>query len=476
MPDPPQPLPSGFFAFSDDVPPDINRGFIVPRRADARSPSSFDVPDLRQRFEETRCGLSAPFEPCKQPLDYVGVTLSFGELLGSPPPLASIDAALARLPLQLVLLILAMVSAKAERGYRERRLQDELARTILPPWAYPKARGLLADPKRALLAPETPLRLALRALVNCPDKDWGDEDLLPAVFTVGQLLLALADNEPPMGDEESVVLGVARMDLFQRWYKKVEWYSVAHDVMFVDLPALKSTPGFFDGESVVEAEYGVPLRCLWAISAIAGLTSTAGEPRRVEALLSTVDDKLATAWRGLYEIGLDELRERAAADLKVASAWSFSAFYDRPIALFGEAGAAIAPTYLMEKATLNGTMWTVRSLLDDDCGLTFTSAVGAAFQRYAERLVREAVGDPTRVTSEKELRTRWGKGPLFDLRIEYPDAWVALEFVRRNPTKETQTSGDFVAFLRDLDKAFIEKVEQIDGCLARGAKIRWPSR
>jgi hypothetical protein len=65
----------------------------------------------------------------------------------------------------------------------------------------------------------------------------------------------------------------------------------------------------------------------------------------------------------------------------------------------------------------------------------------------------------------------WGAGSgekVCDLLVLYPDAWVAFEFVHRNLTKATQTTGAYLDLLKDLKLAVLEKADQLDATLARG--------
>jgi hypothetical protein len=387
-----------------------------------------------------------------------------------------IDAALAMLPMSEVLWILAQLANRAEQAGRDG--QVELAQQLVPAPLLPRALELVSSPPRVVTSPQLVLQLALRALLHCDPSGDQVADLEEVARILGLLLLALADHVPhDSGSTEALMLELVRNELFFRVHGQLDRYEEAYELFFHTLPQLAGHPDLIDVDAVLRQAHGVSLEGFWTLTVAAGIVA-AGDPRPLTFPLKIegdpIDPQTVARWESTWSINLPTAQRLAREDLASGSGWSFTAFYERPILTSSDGRRfAMRAHYLSDKAAPTGMFWAVARAWkqlgrDHEQGARL---FGAAVEARGLQLVTAHVGDPARLFDDDQLRGMWGAGSgekVCDLLVPYPDAWVAFEFVHRNLTKATQTTGAYLDLLKDLELAVLEKADQLDATLERG--------
>jgi hypothetical protein len=186
----------------------------------------------------------------------------------------------------------------------------------------------------------------------------------------------------------------------------------------------------------------------------------------------------------------DAVRQTAGIahpDLAGAGGWSFTAFYEQPILRASDA-LRFTPRshFLVEKASPTGMFWAIdraRRLAGNDDHQAWARLFGKAVEVRGHKVVADHVQDPSRLLDEDALKTGWpptkSNPKTSDLLVRYPDAWLAIDFVHRSPTRASLATGAYADLVKDIERAVLEKLLQIDDTLARclgGASLPQPSR
>lgn len=408
----------------------------------------------------------------------------FGDAMTS----AQMADVLSRMSRRDVLYLLADLNHRADPRVSNLEFQLGLAQRLLPRRLLRKATRMLSEGQKVLTYPQIILNLALRAMVSCPAEQ---DDRLPAELSdsdrreIGRLLLAEATliNEaqvvPGATAEDNIasaILEVTRSDLLARTYWHPGVFEEAFEVLFKHLPALSPQQRLVDPCEVVKAKLGFEFRELWAMSAFASMMAFGSEHCPVYPSAVGYGDlkrpALLDEWIDFWSVHADEAATMAQHDLEVATGWSFEAFRRQPLLrLSPSCILPVRTTYLAEKATLNGAVWTILDLLDGNDRLDWLNTVGRAFESYARDRLRREIGGVTEIIWEEDVDARWGVGSHCDAIVVYDTrGWMPIEFVSRNPTVQTKVSGDYSDLETDIRRAAIEKLVQIDGTLKRAAE------
>ncbi len=462
-------------AVKDQLPEDIKRGLILPLPPGTLpAEGTVGLPVVGYQMALARSGLAVPARPDPQPIDYFAMYMSAREHLGFEITTATIEEALALLPLRNVLWVLAQITQRADRMESPEE-HVALARELLPPAYIDQAVNLLTseqDPSR-LTSSQVVLSLALRALVHC-NPDWVDEEPHneALVRQLGLLVLAMGDHVGTrLSSKEALALELVRGDLFLRTHGYLEWYIEAYWLFFHTLPAMGNDPRYFDVGDAVRSAYGIGLGDFWCLTALFGIASLRTDRPTVftgEWGEARLDPTILERWLEAWSRPVDAAREAARNDLQEGSDWSFSAFRDPPIIQTNGRAHAVRSHYLAEKGGPVGMFWAIADALPPAIPYQrWSSLFGAMVHDRIHELLTEHVGDRNRLLSETAIEAMWGPGKVCDLLVLYPDAWVAIEYVFRNMSRPTQVAGTYDDLLDDLQKGVVEKIQQIDETLQR---------
>ena len=421
-----------------------------------------------------------------EPLDLAGYYMTPHLGIGQSLKLETIDRRLRELPLRAVLHLLAQVAYRADRAVRDRALQAELIRQFLPvPLVDRALEGLARDPNLVPLSSQVVLNLATRALANCPDSNPTSVDSQRLARQLGGLLLGLAAHTS-RGDHEreSLLVELARLDLFFRLNDASGWFDVANDLLFDVLPTMTSDRDWVDANAVMQDAYGMDLELFWSLTVSFGVAAQHNAdgfevPGNFDSLNVTTAD--VAAWMRAWSVDLALARCRAQEDLASGSWWSFGALYDRPILeLEPGRGVVVRPSFLASKGGPTGMFWAVRNAYVDAGGShgRWAQFFGRAIEALGRAYLDRYAASVPKLDDESAIRARWGEGRACDT-VLLGDSWVAIDFVHHQITKATATTGNISNLMRDASMAAIDKlVIQIDETLRRGLAVETelPSR
>jgi hypothetical protein len=408
---------------------------------------------------------------------FVRPSMGVGQRLG----MDKIDRRLSGLPLRLVMELLGQVNCYADQSINRHDRQRELVDRFFPVTFQRRLHDLLdADPNLVPVSSQVVANLAVRALVICPDRDYTTEEIDDTARVLGALTLAVAEYVMEGAhDEKDLALAFARMALYFRLNDLSSWYEVARRLLFETLPSLAGHVDYVDADAVCQAVYGLDLEVLWALTVAFGTAAQTNTdfylvPPPIQG--GVLDDETITRWSHVWMVPLEESRALAQSDLDAGTWWSFSSFFDHPvIAITPNRGVAIRPAFLAQKATPAGMFWVVRNAFVAAGGNheQWARLFGVAVETLARHLIAELASGGDILANDDALRTRWGPGKVCDT-VLLGRTWVAIDFVHRQLTKASASTGDFDDLARDLRLAAVDKLEQIDEALQRGLAIESP--
>jgi len=383
-----------------------------------------------------------------------------------------------------VLYFLANLVHHVDRRASDLDQQRALAEQLLPRRLVSTALKKLRGDNRVAIFPPIVLNVALRALIHSRPEDDGPPRHLAESERrlLGRLILAEADRlndmqaTAPATDDsiEKAVLELTRSDLHSRQYWYLSVYEEAYQVMFRYLPELPPEKLLVDPFEVIRTRVGIAFDDLWAIGAFMSMLmyGQADCPLYPSGLQAggLKDPSLLDVWFDWWSIELDDALAMAEGDLAIDTGWSFRSFFNRPLLRINP--AVIFPmrtSYAVEKAGLNGTVWTVLELLTGTRRMEWLSTVGHAFEAFMLDVLASEINGVSEIMREDDIVQRWGPGKACDALIVYDSrAWLAVEFVYRNPRLATKVYGDYEDLMTDLNKAAVEKFEQVDATMKRG--------
>lgn len=399
--------------------------------------------------------------------------------VGQVMRLETIDRKLSKLPLDPVLHLLSQVAAEADRSINDREAKLKLARNLFPkPLVGRAVDRLKRDPSAAPVSSQAVLHLACRALVSCnPDRSTAPADVDALERTLGGLLLAVADHlVRNRNTDPKLHLELLRGGLFYRLNDLSAWYGAAERLLFEVLPSMPDDPDYIDIAALVERAYGLDLDLLWSLTAAYGLA--AREDPNFFELPDSIDgdhvtDAERASWLAVWAIDIAEARALAANDLASGSWWSFTALYDKPVlARPPRRSLVIRPAFLAAKATPGGMFWPIRHALVSTGGThqQWAQFFGRAIEELGRRYLREMPTQLDLIEPEHEIRKRWGEGRCCDA-VLVGGSWVALDFVNHQITRDTAVTGNLDNLTQDLERAILDKLDQVDATLHRGLAV-----
>jgi hypothetical protein len=423
------------------------------------------------------------------PMDLMDVYLTASMGVGQRLALATIDARVKRLPLRRTLLMISEICFLAEQASsRDPQPRRELAGRILPSPFLPAVDRVMATPGLRVhpVSPQILVHLGLRVLALSPATDGAGLSDDALAKEVGALCLALGDHVHSAGlDAETTTLEVLRLGLFYGVAEHGGWLSLTARLFLDVLPTMQSHPDWIDVAHVFEAQSVVKLDRYWAITAIQGMIAVHDStsfilPMNVDGY--QIPEGELSAWSSTMSSSLAEAGRAAAIDLLRPIGWSMGAVWERPIVDLGDGrGPVLRPRLLQAHAEPAHMFWHVRHALvaagveHEQCSRLY----GAVVERLGLDLLHECVGQSL-VLDEDEMTHRWSipKGAKRgDAAVIQPDGdLVVIDFVARQFTRETTSTGDFSALASDLRKAVVDKAEQIDSTLAFALKAGEPHR
>ncbi len=411
------------------------------------------------------------------PMDLMAVHLAASMGVGQRRVLPTIDRQLRELPLRQSLLLLSEICGKVDRLSLDPAEQVAFAHRVLPPQAARRAEPLLLrdHPRTGALSSQVIALLGIRLLAVSPDTAPPVDDVPELARRLGGLCLSLADH---VGDasqsSESTILEVVRLGVFYASSEHPGWLSLAGRLYFDVLPALAQHPDWMAPLERFREGAAIALERFWAITAMQGSAAEHSDEHFQFPLNlheHPIPDAELEAWRDLLTQSMEDAASLARQDIEQPVGWSMSSVWKRPIVDFGEGrGPTLRPRLLSMQAEPAQMFWHVRDVLIGQ-GVDHTAwsgLYGAAVERLGVELARELLPSDV-VLDEGEFTERWGipAGPQrADLGVVTQDGdLVVVDFVSRQFTRDTTSTGDFSALAKDLKLAVAEKLPQVDKTL-----------
>jgi len=415
------------------------------------------------------------------PMDQIVVYLTasshgVGQRLG----LDAIDSRLRAIPLRQSLLLLSEMCFKTEQisvAPVDVAAQIELAQRVFPAAFMPRAIEGLRNrpPVCVVLSPQVLVLLGIRLMAVSRD-DVPEEPIETLAKNLGALCLAFGDHVsdvPP--NDDATILEFVRLGLFYGQSQHPGWLSLAGRLFFDVLPRLTDHPEWCDPLNRFEEAAGLSLERFWAITALQG-TAASSETQFLFPVNITehpIPGEELDRWAAMMSTPIPEAAAAAQFDISRPTGWSMTAVWKRPIVDFGTGKGPVLRQWLLDMQTEPSQMfWHVRDAIVEQ-GLThrtWSNLYGRAVEVLGVDLLSEHVGKTDALTEAKFVQ-RWSipaASKRADAAIATADGdLVVIDFVSRQFTKETASSGDFHSLSKDLKLGVTEKLQQVDVTLAR---------
>lgn len=410
-------------------------------------------------------------------MDLMAVHLAASMGVGQRRTLQTIDRQLQQLPLRQSLLLLSEICGKVDRLSLDPAEQIEFAYRVLPPQAARRAEPLLLrdHPPTGVLSAQVIVLLGIRLLAVSSDNAPPVDDVPALARRLGALCLSLADHVSNITpDSEATILEVVRLGGFYASGEHPGWLSLAGRLYFDVLPTLGQHPDWMAPLERFREGAAIDLERFWAITAMQGSAAEHSDEHfqfPVNLREHPIPDDELEAWCHLLAQSIEDAASLARRDIELPVGWSMSSVWKRPIVDFGEGrGPTLRPRLLSMQAEPAQLFWHVRDVLIEQ-GVAHTDwsgLYGAAVERLGVELAREHLSSDV-VLNEDEFTERWAipSGPQrADLAVVTQDGdLIVADFVSRQFTRDTTSTGDFAALAKDLKLAVAEKLPQVDKTL-----------
>ena len=419
-------------------------------------------------------------------MDLVAVYLTAAEGFGQAMRLATIDRKLADLPLRQSLLLLSQMCFRVESASpTDTDAHVEFAQHALPKSAVARAVARLRRPYPTTIAlsPQAIVLLGIRLMSVSNGSVTVESNPEELARKLGGLCLALSDHiDAGELTSESTILEFVRLGLFYSSKEHPGWLSLAGRLFFDVLPTLSSHSDWMDPHACFEASTGLKLQMFWALTCAQGAEAAHSADNFIFPMnVVNVSDAQIEAWKSLLSATLTDAAEAARADMRQPLGWSMSAVWKRPIIDLGEGrGPVLRPRLLQMQAEPAQIFWHIRDVLVKQ-GMDhnqWSRLHGSAVEKLGVQLLNET-HSPGVVLDERAFVTRW-EIPASSKRADAAIVTasrdlVIIDFVGRQLTAATTTTGDFASLTKDLRVGVSEKLEQIDATLqaAQSMETGW---
>lgn len=442
------------------------------------------APALTPQWQQQPSGLITPATAPTQPIDLLGVYLTFSEIFGFPADSGYTVRQLRVLPLGVVLQFCAeLLNALSQPGASRADLDRHFATQWLRDPFRTRVLNLLRDPRRALLVPQALMLLARAAVEHSPDtlpEDTEQGNLVGALLTFSDLTGASGRQGPTVITDQPGELG--REIIANQYFNNST--SVAHTLTrYVrrwrhGLPQVDNIGGLVDLAAVYEECTGVTLDDLTIVAGALWIAACHGEVLTPAAELET----LLPAGRAAGALSLisahpDTLREAVQAErAQRRTEWTFDAFQQYPVVRLGDLLLVVDQRYLIDRAfgwlPINDIRFPPRTRSRPAGHKKRAEQAVHTLRRLSELYVSEILhsitgqGGARRVYDDAELKTAFQekKQKIADAAIDYGDTWIVVEVTTSQLQRDAATAVPGDAQVNDIDK-LLDEVHQIDATI-----------
>ncbi|MFC6236990.1 hypothetical protein [Longivirga aurantiaca] len=414
----------------------------------------------------------------KYPIDLMATFVTASEIFGRRLEPGIVQYVLERTPrVSGIQFCVELTRRLNTHGGDWRTLQDELLSRWFTPEGATRARALVSDGNRRLVAEQGVLMLLKRVLQWCPEQVPEDDVEGPAGLVLAYF--ALADD-----DGESVPSGVEDLtpEQSQRLAAEVvsnQWFHTDQDIVSLFARhAGRWAPTEVEPQPRVlyQRATGLRLELLESVTlAIWAVTQGGAVWTSTEQLIAALDFDAADVQQVLDHLSLtpEQMRDQIRDEESLRGQdWSFAAFEQFPLIADGGGVVVVSPSLLLRRVFSWTLTWDVRA--SSAISRTQVERFVALIRARAEEQIREAFsgiypGLPTkRVYTEDEQASAFATGkdlpPRADLVVDDVDSWLVVEITSSMPTMQTIASSSDRAYLDDIEK-LLAKVKQIDSSI-----------
>ncbi|RSN90122.1 hypothetical protein DMH26_28620 [Streptomyces sp. WAC 05379] len=439
---------------------------------------------LTPQWQQRPSGLITPTVAPTQPIDLLGVYLTFSEIFGFPADPDYPVRQLRALPLGVVVQFCAeLLNALSQPGASHVDLDRHFATQWLRDPFRTRVLNLLRDPRRALLVPQALMLLARAAVEHSPDTlpDRAEQgNLVGALLAFSDLMGSSGPQGPTVIADQPGELG--REIIANQYFNNST--SVAHTLTrYVrrwrnGFPRSGNAGGMVDLAAVYEECTGVTLDDLTIVAGALWTAACHGTVLTPAAELETLlpAERVAGAL-SLISADPDTLRHAVQKErAQRHTEWTFDAFQQYPVVRLDDLLLVVDQRYLIDRAfgwlPINDIRFPPRSRPRPAGHKKRAEQAVHTLRRLSELYVSEVLhsitgqGGARRVYDDAELKTAFQKKnqKIADAALDYGDTWIVVEVTTSQLQRDAATAVPGNAQANDIDK-LLEEVHQIDATI-----------
>ncbi len=433
-------------------------------------------PEFRQR----RSGLLVPESVAMpSPMTQFQRFVTASDVMGEPYPLEFLQEMMESLGAWVILHNCASLLNELHDPYADHvAIETRIAKNVFEGEALGRAVAFAADGQVRLLAPQAVLLTAAMAIRAVP---WerGRPSEFPDLGRVVALILHVAEASQALPESGDGLLAGLRSELALEIVANQNFNSPLalsgnvgrHERIWHELaPRLAQTTNIIDLKAQFEAALGVPMEAFEAVGF--GLFAARGPggyivPRSwfdKTALDNDMVDKVLAATSRTRDQVWDDLT-KALVDRVDQSRWRLDTFSQYPIVADGDADLiVVSPQLLIDRFFSGLAFFDAWAVPDGEQRAEVDRAWGDVTEAYGIEVLQSFTpgsGSSRRLWTEDDLRAAYGQGrSVVDAVIEYPEAWVVLDFSAHRLTRSVAQALSVEHLRKDINILAVEKARQ----------------
>ena len=442
------------------------------------------VPALASPYQLHSTGLWVPGSVrAPVPMDQVFAYATASDVFGEPVPVDLLNEYFAQLGTVQVLKWCAELLNVMERpGHDEHAFDRDCAERWFAGEALDRARALVADPRRRLVAPQVVMVAAKLAVLanqppSAPQRFGPFLPFIALLFGLAEYLNVGTEDE---GDLAGMPAALTRsLVANQHFYRSSDlaldvarhhrsWHGLMDELAEEGYPPLREL--FHEATGVPLIDFEATGWGAWAGALAHGPVM----PRSYFDPVGLAQPRVGAAL-DLLSADLPTLSTKMHEDFEAHGLeWSISPFEQFPlIRLDPDTLLIMSPRLLMRRVFGGLAYFDIDAYVQSQQAVkrgTLRTTYGRLAERYASDVIRGLAPDfgaHRRLYWEKDLRQAWPsyRGKLCDAALLYGDAWVLIEITSHRLTRASVAGSSGDALEQDLRRAVVEKAGQLDATI-----------